>query len=70
MLFASPAGVTAYSGSTGGELWTKPGAVPEGTDPGARLVDLTWPGGALAGVDPQSGTVRATAPAADGRGRR
>jgi hypothetical protein len=68
VLFASPAGVTAYSGSTGVELWSKPGAVPEGTDPGARLVDLTWPGGALAGVDPQSGTVRATAPAATGGG--
>ena len=44
VLFASPAGVTAYSGSTGGMLWTKPGAVPEGTDPAAGLVYLTSAG--------------------------
>ena len=64
VLFASPAGVTAYSGSTGGKLWTKPGAVPEGTDPAAGLVYLTSPAGALTGVDPLTGTVRAAVPAA------
>lgn len=58
VLFASSAGVTAYSGSTGGRLWTRRGAVPEGTDPAAGLVYLTWPDGALAGVDPLTGTVR------------
>jgi hypothetical protein len=63
VLFASPSGMTAYSGSTGGVLWAKPDAVPEGTDPEAGLVDLTLPGGALAGVDPQTGTVRASVPA-------
>jgi hypothetical protein len=62
VLFASPAGVTAYSGSTGGKLWTKPGA-PEGTDPATRLVYLTSPAGALTGVDPLTGRVRAAVPA-------
>jgi outer membrane protein assembly factor BamB len=68
VLFASPAGVTAYSGSTGGVLWVKPGAVPEGTDPAAGLVDLTLPGGVLAGVDPLLGTVDATVPASAATG--
>ena len=68
VLFASPSGVTAYSGSTGGVLWAEPGAVPEGTDPAAGLVDLTSPGGALAGVDPLTGTVRAAVPAATAAG--
>jgi outer membrane protein assembly factor BamB len=63
VLFASPTGVTAYSGSTGGTLWTMPGA-PEGTDPATRLVYLTSPAGALTGVDPLTGTVRAAVPAA------
>jgi hypothetical protein len=66
VLFASPAGVTAYSGSTGGELWVMRGAVPEGTDPEAALVDLTSPDGALDGVDPLTGTVRAAVPAPAG----
>ena len=61
--------MTAYSGSTGGTLWTKRGAVPEGTDPAAGLVYLTLPGGALAGVDPSTGTVRASVPASRGHGR-
>jgi hypothetical protein len=63
VLFASPAGVTAYSGSTGGVLWTMPGAVPEGTDPAAGLVDLAA-GGALVAVDPLTSAVRASVPAA------
>jgi hypothetical protein len=67
VMFASPAGVTAYSGSTGGTLWAKPGA-PEGTDPATRLVYLTSPAGALTGVDPLTGTVRAAAPAAGAAG--
>jgi hypothetical protein len=66
VLFASASGVTAYSGSTGGELWTRSGAVPEGTDPAAGLVDLTLPGGVLAGVDPLAGTVRASVPVGAG----
>jgi hypothetical protein len=68
VLFSSPAGVTAYSGSTGGELWSRQGAVPEGTDPAGRQVDLTLPSGALASVDPLTGTVRALAPAAAATG--
>ncbi|HEY3882876.1 MAG TPA: PQQ-binding-like beta-propeller repeat protein [Trebonia sp.] len=58
VLFASDAGVTAYSGSTGGALWTRGGAVPEGTDPEAGLVYLTFAGGTLRGVDPLSGVVQ------------
>ena len=58
VLFTSASGVTAYSGSTGGTLWSMPAAVPEGADPAARLVYLTAAGGALVGVDPQTGVVR------------
>jgi hypothetical protein len=64
VLFASPAGVTAYSGSTGGALWARRGAVPEGTDPAAGLDYLSSPAGALIGVDPQTDFVLATVPAA------
>lgn len=56
VLFASAAGVTAYSGSTGGVLWTLAAAVPEGTDPAAGLIYLTSASGALTGVDPVTGT--------------
>jgi len=63
VLFASSGGVTAYSGSTGDELWSVPNAVPEGTDPQANLIVLTLPSGALADVDPQTGTVHASVPA-------
>lgn len=66
VLFASPAGLTAYSDSTGGALWTLPGAVPEGTDPEARQVDVTGPAGALTGIDPLTRAVRATVPASAG----
>lgn len=58
VLFASAVGVTAYSGSTGGVLWTMRDAVPEGTDPAAGLVYLTSASGALTGVDPLTGAVR------------
>jgi hypothetical protein len=50
--------VTAYSGSTGGVLWSASSAVPEGADSAAQLVYLTVAGGALVGVDPLTGTVR------------
>lgn len=62
VLFASSAGVTAYNGSTGGELWTKD-AVPEGTDPATQQIDLTLPAGTLIGVDPLTGRVRGSVPA-------
>jgi len=58
VLFTSASGVTAYSGSAGGTLWTKPAVVPEGADPAAHLIYLTSAGGALVGVDPLTGTVR------------
>jgi hypothetical protein len=70
VLFASEDGVTAYSGYTGFLLWTKASAVPEGTDSGSRLVYLADADGSLAGVNPQTGTVRTLVPgsAASGSG--
>lgn len=64
VLFASSAGVEAYSGSTGAELWEKAGWIPEGTDPVLQEVDFTTASGVLVGVDPQDGFVQATVPAA------
>src|SRR5215469_4656740 len=60
VLFTSASGVTAYSGSTGGALWSMPGALPEGADPPANLFYLTSAGGALVGVDPLTGDVKAS----------
>ena len=60
VLFASAAGVTAYSGSTGATLWSKAGSVPEGTDPAQGLVYLTSAGTTLTGVDPLTGRVKAS----------
>jgi PQQ-like domain len=60
VLFSSAAGVTAYSGSTGGALWSIPSVVPEGADPSADLVYLTSAGGSLVGVDPLTGAVRSS----------
>lgn len=62
VLFASQDGVTAYSGYTGGLLWTRPSAVLEGTDPASRLVYLSAADGTLTGVDPLTGTVRTAVP--------
>lgn len=64
LVFASPSGVTAYSGSTGGRLWTMRGAVPEGTDPVSGLVYLTSAGGVLLGVDPVAGVAATSVPSA------
>jgi hypothetical protein len=64
VVFASPSGVTAYSGSTGGLLWTMRGAVPEGTDPVAGLVYLTSRSGVLLGVDPVAGLTATSVPSA------
>jgi hypothetical protein len=58
VLFASAAGVTAYSGSTGGLLWSRAGAAPEGVDPVQSLVYLTSAGGTLTGLDPLTGQVK------------
>jgi hypothetical protein len=61
VVFTSASGVTAYSGSTGGLLWSMRGVVPEGTDPGQAgqgLAYFTSGTGALLGVDPLTGQVR------------
>lgn len=63
VLFASPAGVTAYSGSTGNLLWSRAGWVPEGADPAAHQADFTTADGTLLGADPGTGAVRASVPA-------
>jgi hypothetical protein len=60
LLFSSATGVTAYSGTTGVQLWSVPGAVPEGTDRHQDRIYLTE-GSNLVGVDPQTGRIRATA---------
>jgi hypothetical protein len=57
-LFASASGVTAYSGSTGGMLWSRAGSVPDGVDPAQGLVYLTSGGATLTGVDPLTGQVK------------
>jgi hypothetical protein len=64
VLFASSSGVTAYSASTGGLLWTMRGAVPEGTDPATGLIYLTSGSGALVGVDPVAGIAATSVPGA------
>ena len=64
-LFASAGGVTAYSESTGVLVWSRDGAVPEGTDPAQGLVYLTSSGAAaLTGIDPLTGQVKTTIPSA------
>jgi PQQ-like domain len=60
VLFTSAAGVSAYNGSTGGTLWSIAAAVPEGADPSGGLIYLSSAGGALIGVDPLTGAVRAS----------
>jgi hypothetical protein len=63
LLFASAAGVSAYSESTGAALWgPMPGAVPEGSDPVTGLIYVTSADGALTGVDPLSGTALTSVP--------
>jgi outer membrane protein assembly factor BamB len=68
VLFASATGVTAYSDSTGDELWAMPGAVPEGTDPDTGVVYVTSSNGVLTGVDPLTDTVRASVQGATAAG--
>ena len=62
VLFASSAGVTAYSGSTGGALWARGAVVPEGSDAAAGLVYLTSADGTLRGVDPGTGVPQTLVP--------
>jgi hypothetical protein len=67
-LFASAGGVTAYSGSTGGMLWSRAGSTPAGVDPAQGLVYLTSADATLTGVDPLTGEVKTSVSgsAADG----
>ena len=60
VLFSSAAGVTAYEGATGDELWTIHEAVPEGADPQQERIYLTR-GFNLIAVDLRTGRIKATA---------
>jgi hypothetical protein len=60
VLFSSAAGVTAYDGQTGDELWAINGTVPEGADPREGRIYLTR-GSNLIGVNPWTGRIQATA---------
>lgn len=62
VLFTSASGVTAYSGWTGSELWSAPGAVPEGSDPVAGIIYLTARDGSLTGVQPVTGKAVTSVP--------
>lgn len=62
VLFTSASGVTAYSGWTGGKLWSAAGTVPEGSDPDTGLIYLTARNGALTGVKPLTGKVVTSVP--------
>jgi outer membrane protein assembly factor BamB len=68
VLFASASGVTAYGGSTGDALWSRPGSIPEGTDPGKHLVYLAADDGTFSGVDPLTGALRTSVSAAAATG--
>jgi hypothetical protein len=57
VVFTSASGVTAYDGSTGWQLWSMRGVVPEGTDPGEGLAYFTSGTGTLLGVEPWTGQV-------------
>jgi hypothetical protein len=61
LLFADASGVTAYSGSTGAQLWSLAGAVPDGADPVQGKIYLTV-GSTLVAVAPLTGRQQATAP--------
>jgi len=56
VLFSQASGVTAYDGLTGLQLWSLPGSVPEGTDPGQQRFYVTE-GTTLVGVDPLTGRI-------------
>ncbi len=61
VLFSAASGVTAYSGSTGVQLWSMPGAVPEGADPHQGTLYLAR-GSNLVAVSPANGRIRTTIP--------
>ncbi len=60
VLFSQASGVTAYDGLTGLQLWSLPGSIPEGTDPGQQRFYVTE-GTTLVGVDPFTGHITARA---------
>ncbi len=64
VLFSGPAGVSAYSGSTGALLWRRRNAVPESMDVVRGVFYLTT-GGNLVGVRPSTGQVVARVPGAE-----
>jgi hypothetical protein len=65
VLFSAASGVTAYSGTTGIELWSAPGALPEGGDPEQNKIYLGR-GATLLQVNPLTGKTEATVPVNEG----
>ncbi len=55
LLFSGPAGLSAYSGTSGRLLWVRPGVVPQTVDPVRQTLYVTV-GSALIGLDPRTGT--------------
>jgi outer membrane protein assembly factor BamB len=64
-LFSGPAGISAYSSSTGALLWQRRDAVPESADVIRGAFYLTTSSGNLVGVQPSSGRVLARLPGAE-----
>ena len=64
VVFASPSGVTAYSGSTGGLLWTMRGAVPREPTRSPGWSTSRRGSGVLLGVDPVAGLTATSVPSA------
>ena len=67
VVFSSARWATAYSGSTGRELWQHPNALPDTVDAVAGRLYLIS-GNTLIGVDPQTGTILARVNAASSSG--
>ena len=65
VLFSGPAGISAYSGSTGALLWRRRDAVPESVDVVRGAFYLTTSSGNLVGVQPSSGRIVARVPGAE-----
>jgi outer membrane protein assembly factor BamB len=67
VMFSSARGATAYSGSTGQELWQYPNVLPDTVDAVAGRLYLIS-GNTLIGVDPQTGATLARVNAASSSG--
>ena len=55
-LFSGSAGLSAYSEATGGLLWQRPGAVPQGEDLVRKILYVSS-GAGLTGLNPRTGAL-------------